>query len=105
MIGKTTKSDVSNYLGSPIGTQRNADGSETWSYNYRVVKPYLSMVGTRYKEDRTEEDVEVQFGNNGVVKECTYVVISYKGSLPGMTPSQSGLGSGTQSRTRCQDVR
>jgi len=99
-IGKTTKSEVSKYLGSPEATRGEINGSEMWFYSFRTQKktsyPAPHFINKHVRSiDKTEKSVRVTFEKNGVVNECIYHT---------ETVAQS-TGQNLSNRIRCQDVK
>ena len=100
VIGKTTKSEVSNYLGTPLSTERAMDDVK-WVYNYSIHKRSMPFApGGSIKEDMESKGVKITFGKNGVVKDCMYITISSRDG----TVYTLGEDKDT-SVIRCQDTR
>lgn len=75
-VGRTTKQQVQNLLGSPDGSSTNGRGETTWTYNYSgaQVKPetYIPYVGGLVGGTRMQQQsTTVVFGPSGVVKDFT----------------------------------
>lgn len=106
--GKTTKYEVASYLGQPLQTRGEINGSETWYYAYAIQdKTIIPSPSTRVdlnRIERTEKSVRVMFGKNGIAKECIYSTYTNVGT-PFKSETDISIGRGNTTRTRCQDVR
>lgn len=75
-VGRTTKQQVLNLLGSPDGSSTNGRGETTWTYNYTgaQMKPesYIPYVGGLVGgANMQQQATTVVFGPGGVVKDFT----------------------------------